>query len=260
MQNSISDKGLLHQRAQRALFDKHYNKFDSYKLENWRKSFLNRIFSHLDIPDRSGGGYYLDVGVGGSGYTVIEAAKLGQKSIGVDLSLEAIQKARLFARQEGVGDSSYFVVCSAERLSFKDNIISKMSFASVLEHIYDDEKTIKEVWRILKEKGRVFVIVPNAYRRIYFFLCPPYYIIDKMIGHLRHYSQEALVAKFKACGFEPLAVIYSGHLIKIAQFLISKIFGEKGFFSRLWWYFENIDLKKESKNTGLQLTCVFQKG
>lgn len=65
----------MHHNAQKKYFDKHYETFEEYKLENWRISFLNRVFQKLQIGKGSKNDYYLDIGVGGSGYTVIEAAK-----------------------------------------------------------------------------------------------------------------------------------------------------------------------------------------
>ena len=55
--------------AQKKYFDDHYGAFKKYKLENWRLSFLDRIFHNLEIGKAStqGDDYYLDIGVGGSG-------------------------------------------------------------------------------------------------------------------------------------------------------------------------------------------------
>ena len=67
-----------------------------------------------------GGGPYLDVGVGGSGATVIEVARAGVDAVGCDLSVPGVVQARRFAAAEGVDDRAAFVVCEAEALPFAD--------------------------------------------------------------------------------------------------------------------------------------------
>lgn len=251
----------MHRDAQKKYFDEHYGIFEEYKLENWRLSFLDRIFHNLEIGRAStqGDDYYLDIGVGGSGYTVIEAAKLGQRSIGIDLSAEGIRKARLFANKEGVSDSAYFAVCSAEHLPFKEKAFSKVSSVSVLEHLYDDKQAIKEISRVTKQNGRVFIIVPNTYKRMWPFLWLPYYLADRRSGHLRHYSEEDLVNRFKETGLTVKELMYSAHLIKIAQIFLEKVFRGSNLASRIWWNFERRDLSKRNSKRGLQLTAIFKK-
>lgn len=251
----------MHLNAQQRYFDDHYRTFKEYKLENWRRSFLERIFQNLEIRKDSTqrDDYYLDIGVGGSGYTVIEATKLGQRSIGVDLSVEGIRRAKLFANGEGVGDSVGFVVCSAEHLPFKEKTFSKVSLVSVLEHLYDDKQAIKELSRVTKQEGRVFITVPNTYKRMWPFLWLPYYLADKMSGHLRHYSEEDLVNRFKEAGLTVREIMYSAHLIKIAQIFLERFFRGSKLTSRIWWNFERRDLSKKNGKMGLQLTVIFER-
>jgi hypothetical protein len=49
----------------------------------------------------------LDVGVGGSRYRVIEAARHGLDAVGSDFSFEAFTRARAFADDEGVGERTW---------------------------------------------------------------------------------------------------------------------------------------------------------
>ena len=59
--------------------------------ENWRISIIRDVFSQLNLFP---GDTYLDVGVGYSGYTVIEIAKKGIDSVGLDISSPAMKNAR----------------------------------------------------------------------------------------------------------------------------------------------------------------------
>jgi uncharacterized protein YbaR (Trm112 family) len=75
---------------QRAYFDAEFARLRTYKLEPWRISYLDRLrrSSVLGTP----GSLLVDVGVGGSGYTVIEHARLHGVAVGCDLSLEALRR------------------------------------------------------------------------------------------------------------------------------------------------------------------------
>jgi SAM-dependent methyltransferase len=205
---------------------------------------------------------YLDVGVGGSGYTVIEAARKGWRSVGLDISPEGVAKAKEFAfAQLGEGhDVCDFVVSSAEHLPFRTGTFSKMSTISVLEHIPNDERAIIEMSRVLKPSGRVMITVPNAYQRMLPIFWMPYFLWDKAIGHLRHYKSEELIAKLSQGGFSTRRVSYSGHVYKILQVLLSRLFVTlRRKESRLWWTLEEMDLKMERVSSGLQLHLLVEK-
>ena len=72
--------------SQRAYFDAEFSGYRRYELENWRVAYLHRLRAAGVL---GGTAPLVDVGVGGSGYTVIEAARTGRFAVGCDLSLEA---------------------------------------------------------------------------------------------------------------------------------------------------------------------------
>lgn len=239
--------------GQQQMFDKEYRGIRRYVLENWRQSMLNRIFFVLKMPS-SCKGYYADFGVGGTGYAVIEAAKLGYRCVGVDISLTGVFNARKMAKNQKVNEKILFLVATAEKLPFKRNSFQNVSSISVLEHLQKDREAIGELCRVTKE--RIFVVIPNAYQRIWFFLWPVYFFADRKIGHLRHYSEECLTQIFLSNNFVKEAVIYNGHIIKFAQLFFEKLLGKK-FPKSWWWKMENLDLKNKSKD-GVQLNVSFK--
>ena len=250
-----------HHEHQRLYFDREFKGYDKYELENWRVSYLQRIFCALNIGNDSSD-LYLDIGVGGSGYTIIEAARGGCKSVGVDISLDAVKKARDFASSELRERSKLcnFVVGSAENLPFKDKTFTKISSIAVLEHVLDDKRAIAEIARVTKPSGKVFITVPNAYRRILPIFWLPYSFWDKKVGHLRHYKAEHLVAGFRNYGYIGDEVIYTGHLIKVLQYLLCLVFPTlKKKKSKIWWRLEKLDLEGKA-SYGLQLTLLMRKG
>lgn len=252
----LLSEGLLNKQEaeQKRWFNRHYSAFskDEYKLENWRLSMLNRIFSAVTV-DRIKN--YLDIGCGATGYTVIEAAKRNNwLSFGVDISLEAMLRAKSLAGKEGVEEKTAFVVCSAEKLPFKSNTFDYVSAVSVLEHLENDERTTREVANILRNDGYFFICVPNTYVRMWPFLWPIYLAIDLKIGHKRHYSIGQLNSKLENNSFELKDFFYNAHLRKLAQLILEKI----GFIDdEKWWKIERNDFDKNSM--GLQLNAVYVK-
>ncbi len=232
-------------------FDRHYSKFkNTYHLENWRLSMLNRIFNHSFTKSIN---TYLDVGCGATGYTTIEAAK--QKnwlSFGIDISLEAMVKASHHAKQNKVSDQTAFIVASAQNLPFKKNTFDYISLVSVLEHLENDLKAVTQIKNILKKHKYLFVCVPNAYHKILPIIWPFYYYNDIKIGHKRHYSINSLNRLFK--GFTPINHFYNGHLIKFLQLFLSKL---KFLNDNLWWKIEKTDVN--NNQTGVQLNAIYQK-
>ena len=156
-----------HHKYEKQYFDQEYMCYDKYELENWRISYIKRIFHSLGIGSEVVD-CYLDIGVGGSGYTVIEAARKGNRCVGLDVSIEGVKKAQYFARTE-LGEKSNlcgFAVGLAENLPFKNECFTKLSSIAVLEHVPNDKQAIEEIARVVKPGGAVFLTVPNAYQRI----------------------------------------------------------------------------------------------
>ncbi|HEV2119149.1 MAG TPA: class I SAM-dependent methyltransferase [Candidatus Bathyarchaeia archaeon] len=250
-----------HERGQQRYFDAEFEGYSRYQLENWRRSFLNRIFTALGIGSTRNESY-LDIGVGGSGYTVIEATRKGCVSVGVDISSEGVRKAKTFANSELGRNANFdFVVGSIDNLPFKDETFAKISTIAVLEHVPDDKRAILEMSRVSKPDGEVFITVPNAYSRIFPIFWLPYFFWDKRVGHLRHYKAEDLIRQFSNCRFTPKDMRYSGHAYKLIQILLSFVRPNmtRG-NSKLWWKMEELDLRNSSRAGGLQLNIVLKKG
>jgi SAM-dependent methyltransferase len=247
------------QRAQTAYFDAEFGSYGSYRPENWRLSFVRRIFSALDVLGR--GHPYLDVGVGGSGATVIEAARLGARSVGCDLSVAGVLQARGSAEAEGVDGLASFVACAAEALPFTDGSFGSASAVAVLEHLDDDLAAAQELHRVLRPGGCVWVTVPHAYRYIPPPLWPVYALHDRRLGHKRHYDAAHLVRTMAAAGLQLRTVAYSGHPIKIVQLLVDRLLGGSvGSRDRAWWRLESLDLRADGRARGaLQLSAVFER-
>ena len=247
------------QDHQQRYFDAEFSRYGGYVVENWRRSFLERIFPALGIPRDDGP--YLDVGVGGSGATVIEAARSGTEAVGCDLSIEGVLLARRNAHAEGVEERAHFVVCPAESLPFEDDAFACGSAVALLEHVDDDGVALAELCRVVRPGAPVWVTVPHAYRYMPPPVWPVYWLHDRRIGHKRHYSERSLIAAFDAAGFEHVETQFTGHSVKLLQLAVS--LARPSFArpeSRGWWRLEQFDRRASSRPLGaVQISAVFRK-
>ena len=243
--------------SQSAYFDAEFRGYRSYSPEPWRWSFMRRIFGELDVS--AANGPYLDIGVGGSGATVIEAARRGVASFGCDLSVEAVAQADRFAASEQQSANARFVACAAESLAFADGVFASLSAVAVLEHVERDDVAASEMFRVLRPGGRAWVTVPHAYRFIPPPVWPVYWAHDRRLGHQRHYDIRSLVAVMERAGFRHVSTSFTGHPVKIAQVLLDKLLrGDAR--TRVWWRLESLDLRAQGRALGaLQLSAVFDR-
>jgi SAM-dependent methyltransferase len=244
---------------QREYFDAEFVEFDQYRVDPWRRSFNDRIFDSLRLGADTGA--YLDIGVGGSGATVIEAARLGIVAVGCDLSVEGVLHAARFARSEGVDDLTQFVVCAAERLPFADGSFGAASAVAVFEHLDDDDVAAAELARVLRPGGRVWVTTPHAYLQMPPFVWPAYWWHDRRIGHKRHYGDDRLRTLFARHGLTHVETQFTGHPVKLLQYaalLAAERFNRD--ITQFWWRLERADLRAIRRAFwAIQISAVFEK-
>jgi ubiquinone/menaquinone biosynthesis C-methylase UbiE/uncharacterized protein YbaR (Trm112 family) len=238
--------------GQRAYFDSEFRSYQRYALENWRLAYLDRLRA-ADVL-QGPASPLVDVGVGGSGYTVIEAARGGRPAIGCDLSLEGLLIAREFARLEGVAERTLWVCCSAEKLPLASGSTGSALAIAVLEHVPNDRAALRELARVLQPGGRAWVTVPHGLQNISPFFRGANRRHDRRLGHLRRYEAETLVEAARTSGLEFVDVQFTGHAVKVLQ-LAGMRLGD-----RLWWWCEKRDRRRSKVRSGsMQLSVVFER-
>ncbi len=104
-------------------------------------------------------GQVLDVGCGRAGLDVHIEWKFHVKPVGVDLSVDYLKVAKT--------NLETYVCAVIEKLPFNDNMFDVVICDSVLEHVLDIGLAVKELYRVLKVGGKMYVQVPykeNIYK------------------------------------------------------------------------------------------------
>lgn len=162
----------------------------------------------------------LDVGCGTGMLLNIMNKKM--KAYGIDNQPLAIK----FCKEKGLKNIKKG---NSEELGFRSNQFDLITMFDVLEHTNED-KTIKEVNRILRKNGLVFITVP-AYQWMWSKW-------DEILGHHKRYTSEELKALLQENGFKikKLSYLYS-FLLPVAYIVrkIKSISSKSGEYSSDFW-------------------------
>jgi SAM-dependent methyltransferase len=147
----------------------------------------------------------LDLGAG-RGRHAFEAMRRGAHVTVLDYSAAdlkdavAVAGAMLDAREIDIDQWAGAVNGDALDLPFPDASFDRVIVSEVLEHIWDDERALVEIARVLRPGGRVAVTVPTYWpERVAWSLNHRYH--DTPGGHVRIYRQAILEQKLEQAGF-----------------------------------------------------------
>ncbi len=132
----------------------------------------------------------------------------GKGVIFSDITLEAVQnlKSRKIAPRA--------LVMSVTDIAFQSATIPTVICSEVIEHVKEDEKALREMYRVLKSGGTLLLTVP---------VNPRYYAFDDFyVKHERRYHAGTLLGKLQEIGFKNLRFVkVTGFLDKIAMILLT---------------------------------------
>ena len=140
----------------RAYYEDHYAKFDRPDV-SWEiriklaSSYISRFVEARDPV-------LVELGCGtGAGLTRIKAS-LPDRSfrlLGTDISEHAVDAAR------AAGIQAYQVDLNTDRLPFESDSVDVLMFLEVIEHLYDSDRPMHEIRRVLKPGGLLVISTPN---------------------------------------------------------------------------------------------------
>ena len=148
-----------HLRLNEIKWNKWAKSYDSQGLfQNRLRQAQSNVVSLLDIKENIN---FLDIGCG-TGYAIGEIAKLIDwkgEFYGVDLSSIMIKKAK-----SNFGDKHnfHFIKANAESIPLNDNFFDIIICTNSFHHYLNPDKALKEIHRLLKEGGKIYILDPTS--------------------------------------------------------------------------------------------------
>ena len=196
----------------------------------------------------------LDIGCG-IGQESVVCAKLAKSVTGFDISSKNITIAKNLARENNLKNVKFFVHNAENNLPFANNTFDKILIFDVLEHLKNRDKLIKEVIRLLKKNGKLFLLTDNPETSWKNFQksASIFYYAD--IDHKYEYSKEDIKKFLKNNGFKIISIKPDTFDTPLKPFI--DLIG--GFSLKLYlqiskWR-EEMALKNPNESTGFKIIC-----
>jgi methionine biosynthesis protein MetW len=195
--------------------EKHYTDlFEGESGKKYYQSMYIKIRKSIRMFGRMEGAKVLDVGCG-DGYISSKIGEgTGAKMFGVDISDNALCEAR----KRGI--DAHKVNLDKDKLPFRDGYFDAVFCGDVVEHVFDTERLLAEIHRVLKPKGFLIMSVPNIaawYNRILMLFgfipvwvesASVHYVgnrfLDSGMGHVKAFTRRSAVQLLALCNFRAL--------------------------------------------------------
>ncbi len=196
---------------------KHYTDlFDGKTAEEYYTSMHVKIRKVIRMFGRMDGKKVLDIGCGDGFITAKLGESTGAKMSGVDISKDALRAAK----KRGI--DAKFANLDSGRIPFADGCFDAVFCGDVIEHIFDTERLLGEVRRVLKPDGFMVMSVPNVaawYNRIIMLFgfipvwvesASVHYVgnpfMDSGMGHVKAFTKRSALQLLALCGFRAVEV------------------------------------------------------
>lgn len=142
----------------------------------------------------------------GTGRWVFFLNDSGHLALGIDFSRSAIYLAKRYSKYTKRADE--FICGDIRYLPFRERSFDLILSLGIIMYFADEKPLIKEYHRCLREKGLIFLSVPNSY-------FVPRRIIKKYLQFKRKFSEPMLIER-------DLNIKYLTHILKEMNFKVIK--------------------------------------
>ncbi len=186
-----------HKKLNEAKWDKWASTLDG---KGWRRDFLRRAQSKvLSILEVKEDVHFLDIGCG-TGWAIGKAAEIVNEKgefYGVDLSARMVEKAK----ENFSGKGNYhFLQANAEAIPLEGNFFDVVICTNSFHHYLHPEKALKEMRRLLKTDGKLYILDPTADLWIARLADKIFRIVEP--EHLKMYSSKEFQQMFERAGLK----------------------------------------------------------
>ncbi|KKP27208.1 MAG: hypothetical protein UR15_C0037G0002 [Parcubacteria group bacterium GW2011_GWA2_31_28] len=203
--------------------------YDFY-LKARKGNIFERIYHPLNVKlltkHITNKGKILDLGCG-SGLFTIPLAKKGCNVVACDITEESLKQLKRYAKKEDVEDKITIVHGDATKLKFRNNEFDKITMFFILEHLNKNEriKALKEVRRILKPGGLLYIAVPWFYNPVWHLL-----FLRKIFSGRKDLDEEPVHKPFKP---SQLNALVSGYGFKKEYLKVYNLIDVLGIFRKI---------------------------
>lgn len=213
-------------------------------------------FDRLKLEE---GHMVLDLGCG-FGRHAFEVLRRGAEVVACDMALNELHEVRAtYAAMAEVGEikvtsGAFTSAGDATRLPFQNETFDRIIASEVLEHIYNDEDALSELFRVLKPQGILAITVPSYFpEKICWRISDEYHAPKEVGGHVRIYRKRELEAKISAAGLVPID-FHRSHALHSPYWWLKCAVGTKNDQNRLvkaYLRFLTWDIVKQPTSTRL---------
>lgn len=189
----------------------YFSKYDELGAYHWSEYDKDTIYKkHVDhllsLINPTSNDKILDIGAGDGLITHKINEIVNNCCFGIDDNRKAVGLAKKKNSNVEIGD--------AYGLSCQDNFYTKILMGDVIEHLKNPKAALKEVYRVLKDDGFLFLATPPARA--------DGKLQDKF--HYKEYTSNELTKELKSCGFDLHGKIETKHHRMYAVFSKNKFY------------------------------------
>lgn len=148
------------------------------------------------------GSLVLDVGCGNGAHSLAAAGQAARVA-GIDYNWNHLQMARRLSVMQKKENATFLFGSVEQTLPFPNGCFDRVLLLDVIEHLVDRVGTLREIYRVLRPEGMLFVSAPNretSWKRklksvgLFYYTDP---------DHKIEYTWEELCTELRDGGFEP---------------------------------------------------------